>query len=327
VSEIMLQQTTVSTVLPRYQEFLDRFPDVQSLAAATEEDVLSQLEGMGYYRRFRAMKKAAEIVARDLQGVFPHGARSLMELPGIGEYTAGAIASIAQGQAAPAVDGNVLRVVARLAAIKKDVSSAAGKFRVTQFVAGMMAQGVASLVTQSLFDLGAQVCKPRDPKCEICPLNDHCKAYQNDLVARLPILKKRRAAVPMQVAVAWIKKDNLIALRKRADSSSRMPGFWELPEIWLAPDDDGCLALEEHLRDENGCKTSTGPGEIATASHTITHHRLHCRLFESRWIGSKTAPKGLDFVERPQDINGPISTITKKLLRAVDMAFEDRAGN
>ena len=192
VSEIMLQQTRVVAVQPYFARFLDRFPSLKSLAAADQEEVLKVWEGLGYYSRARNLHRAARQVVAERGGRMPATSVELAELPGVGPYTAAAIASIAFGEATPVVDGNVLRVVARHRAWREDIAAVRTRNRVRASLEEAIAvSGDPSSFNQAMMELGALVCTPRQPQCGVCPLAGDCRALAEDLVAELPVKRKQ----------------------------------------------------------------------------------------------------------------------------------------
>ncbi len=315
VSEIMLQQTTVGAVAPRFERFLEVFPDLPSLAEAREEDVLAELQGLGYYRRFRAMKKAAEQMLRERGGELPRDRKALEALPGIGEYTAGAILSIAFGLPEAAVDGNVVRVVTRLEAIPGSHETPARKRALGALVLEMMPEGRAADFNQALFDLGARVCLPRAPLCEDCPLAEPCLARAAGRQSDFPEAAPRRASLDRSVRVALLRREGKMLFERRADSESRMPGFLQLPEVWCDPGADGAVELERMLRDERGLDVEVG-GELARCRHGITHHRLDCRLHEVKLLRDRSRCERHWLAAADLDL-WPVTTISKKLLSAL----------
>ncbi len=229
VSEIMLQQTRVEAVIPYYHRFLAALPDMAALAAAPEAQLLKLWEGLGYYSRVRNMQKAAKTIMTEHGGVFPHTYEEIRALCGIGDYTAGAIGSFAFGLAVPAVDGNVLRVAARLAAYGEDVLSPAAKRALTSAVAAVQPAANAADFNQAMIELGATVCLPNGaPKCDACPLQDRCEAHKQGLEKELPV---RRAAAPRRIeekTVVILREGDRIALRRRPDTGL-LAGLFEPP--------------------------------------------------------------------------------------------------
>ncbi|MBQ9729670.1 MAG: A/G-specific adenine glycosylase [Clostridia bacterium] len=231
VSEIMLQQTRVEAAKEYYLRFLSALPTVQDLAACEEEKLLKLWEGLGYYSRVRNMQKAAKIVVEKYQGNFPQTEKELKNLPGIGDYTVGAIRSIAFHKRAPAVDGNVFRVLSRISANASDISEPAYRaFLKEKLQKVYPEEGVrCSDFTQALMELGATVCKPSSPDCALCPLQNLCKAKEEGAVEKYPVLPEKKAKRVEQVAVFFIRTPKGIAVRKR--EGGILKGMNELPSM------------------------------------------------------------------------------------------------
>ena len=217
VSEIMLQQTRVEAVIAYYRRFLRAFPTVRALAEAPQEAVLKAWEGLGYYSRARNMHSAAKQVAASPSGVFPNTYEELQKLPGIGEYTAGAIASIAFGEAVPAIDGNVKRVASRLLGIRENVNQPAVLRAIRETLTLAIPKGQPSAFNQALMELGATVCIPQAPRCETCPLVSHCDAFAADDADSLPVTDPKKPPKVITVAVCLMTYNNRILLFKRRE--------------------------------------------------------------------------------------------------------------
>ena len=234
ISEIMLQQTRIEAVIPYYHRFLAAFPDAESLARA-EDDVLMKLwEGLGYYSRARNLKKAAIVIARDYGGSLPPDRDRLRSLPGIGDYTAGAIASVAFGLPEPAVDGNVLRVVSRLAAYDGDVTQPATKNEVTRAQREIYPAGAdAARFTEGLMELGEVVCVPNArPRCEACPVRSICRASIAGTTELYPVRSPKKERRREDVTVLLIRApDGGILLRRRPSDAGLLAGLWEYPTL------------------------------------------------------------------------------------------------
>lgn len=232
VSEIMLQQTRIEAVLPYYRRFIDTLPTIDALATATSETLLKLWEGLGYYSRVRNMQKAAQVVTTEYGGALPADYDALLALPGIGPYTAGAIASIAYGIPVPAVDGNVMRVLARLTADDTDVLSTEGKKRFTALAWELIPEQEAGRFNQALMELGETVCVPNGaPHCDVCPLRQVCEAHRLDCAAQLPvrIKKTKRRIEERQVALICVEDTpQRVILHQRPDNGL-LAGLWELP--------------------------------------------------------------------------------------------------
>ncbi|HEY9573922.1 MAG TPA: A/G-specific adenine glycosylase [Lachnospiraceae bacterium] len=231
ISEIMLQQTRVEAVKSYFLRFIERLPDIEALAACREDELLKLWEGLGYYNRVRNMQKAALILVENFGGKLPKDHTSLLKLPGIGSYTAGAIASIGHGQAYPAVDGNVLRVWSRLFGNFEDIGKDKTKKRVEEEVSRYIPPKRAGDFNQALMELGATVCLPNTlPKCTQCPLSFTCIAYKKDLIDKLPVKEKKKKRKVEQKTVLVIKNDNSFSLRKRPDKGL-LAGLYEFPTL------------------------------------------------------------------------------------------------
>ncbi len=238
VSEIMLQQTRVDTVIPYYNRFMERLPDLESLAKVPEETLLKLWEGLGYYSRVRNLQKAAQVVMEKHQGSFPEDYADILALPGIGTYTAGAISSIAFGQPEPAVDGNVLRVLSRLTENPSDIAAAATKQQMTEALRQIYPLIGSGDFTQALMELGALVCVPDTPRCEACPLSSLCKARLHQSQAQFPYKSKKQSKKTEQRTVFLLCWEDKVALRRREDKGL-LRGLWEFPNL------EGHLDIQE----------------------------------------------------------------------------------
>ena len=263
ISEIMLQQTRIETVIPYYHRFLAELPDAAALAAVEEDRLLKLWEGLGYYSRARNLKRAAEIVMRDYGGELPHTAAQLRTLPGIGDYTAGAIASIACGEPEPAVDGNVLRVLSRLLENSGDILSPAVKKSVTALLREHYPSGeAAALTTEGLMELGETVCIPNGaPKCESCPWRSLCRAHQNGTEEKFPVKAPPRPRRVEERTVLLLRWGNRWAIRQR-EKKGLLAGLWEFPNELGA-------VTEEELRARFPQAERIAP--CGSARHVFTH--------------------------------------------------------
>lgn len=231
ISEIMLQQTRVEAVLPFFERFLAALPDLSSLADAEEEELLKLWEGLGYYTRVRNLQKAARIIRDEYGGEFPQDYPAIRKLPGIGDYTAGAIASIAFGQPEPAVDGNVLRVHARLCERKQEIRSTAWKKQLTEELRKIYPKTRCGDFTQALMELGAVVCLPNgEPKCGICPLHAKCGAFLAGTAREIPLRTERKERKVEEKTILLLRHDGKLALNRRPDLGL-LAGMMELPGL------------------------------------------------------------------------------------------------
>ncbi|MBI3300290.1 MAG: A/G-specific adenine glycosylase [Elusimicrobia bacterium] len=280
LSEIMLQQTTVAAVIPYYERFLSRFPRLADLAAAEEAEVMRLWAGLGYYSRARNLLRAArEVTAAG--GRFPDTAEGLRRLPGIGRYTAGAIASIAFGRPEPLVDGNVVRVFARLFALRGDPKGAALQKKVWALAETELERARPGDWNQALMELGATVCTPAGPECSRCPAARRCAAKARGLQDSLPAPARRRAPLKLAWTALLARRDGRVLLWKRGDDERFLPGHWGLPE-------------GRHLPGAAAGKL------VRRVNHSITHHRIAVAVREAsaparlpagaRWVPEAEAP-------------------------------------
>ena len=321
VSEVMLQQTRVDTVIPYYARFLEAFPSVEALAEAGESDVLAQWSGLGYYRRARMLHQGAQMLAASCDGVIPADASALQGVPGIGRYTAGAIASIAFGQATPLVDGNVARVIARLFALRHDVGKGGGRERVWELARELIdapeATADPGAFNQSLMELGALVCVPREPRCEACPVRSACRADGLGLARELPLVVAK-SAPKAWARVALVATGAAGVLLARRASTALMGGLWEPPMIDAAGEPErAAVAIAKAV----GARIS-GPRRGPAVKHLLTHRRMNVEV-----VSADLATARLRRTELPAEYDAvavaadyaqlPMSTLAKKLLARV----------
>lgn len=277
ISEIMLQQTRVEAVIPYFERFLRELPDVKALAAVPDDRLMKLWEGLGYYSRARSLKKAADMIVNELGGRLPQSAEKLKKLPGIGDYTAGAIASIACGLPEPAVDGNVLRVAARLQASPREIAEPAAKADLREALRKVYPQGKAGAFTQSLMELGATVCLPNgEPLCRKCPLAGLCEAHRTGRETEFPVKKPKPARRKEEKTVFVLLCGGKTALRKRPPSGL-LAGMWEFPNT------EGALSPEQaadYLRKQGVsiCGIEPLPG----AKHIFSHVEWHMTEYLAR---------------------------------------------
>ncbi len=278
VSEIMLQQTRVETVLPYFERWMRRFPSIRDLAEASQQDVLNQWEGLGYYSRARNLHRAARLVMEDYGGQLPGDVRTLRKLPGIGRYTAGAIASIAFGQDEPLVDGNVRRVLSRLHNLDIPADSPEGQRRLWALAEASLPAGNAGDYNQALMELGSQVCKPVNPDCESCPLASLCLVRQMGLQAERPVLKGREKTPHYVVTAAVIRRNGTVLIAQRPEDGL-LGGMWEFPGGKLEAGEDLRSCLVREIREELGARVEVG-ALMGTYRHAYTHFRVTLHAFE-----------------------------------------------
>jgi A/G-specific adenine glycosylase len=315
VSEVMLQQTTVKTVVPYYEAFVERFPSLAPLAGAKEEEVLGLWSGLGYYHRARNLRRGAEHVVSHHAGRFPKTLEAALAVPGVGLYTASAILSIAHGLALPVVDGNVRRVLARLFALEGPEWKSDGPFY--NKAEDLLDRENPGDWNQALMELGATLCTPRKPACPACPLRAHCEARARGIAERLPEGRSRRAPVDVSVAAAVIERDGRILLTRRAEG--RLMGrLWEIPQTSL--ESRGYPDLVSEMKERYALDIV--PGElVARARHAITFRRIRVEAYRTRLRGRAQADPDRYLWATPVEIAGlPTSSLTRKILRGLGAA-------
>jgi A/G-specific adenine glycosylase len=273
ISEVMAQQTRIDTVVPYWQRWMRRFPDVLALADAPLDDVLKQWEGLGYYSRARNLHAAAQLLREEHDGRIPDSVAALRRLPGVGDYTAGAVASMAFQRPEPAVDGNVRRVLARLLdepapapALLQDVARA------------LVDPDRPGEFNQALMELGSLVCTPRAPRCDTCPLRAHCAAYHNGTQLQRPAAPSKKKVPEYDVATLVLQRPDGHVLLTRRPENGLLAGMWTFPGLEYEAGTSGDTALRLALT--LGVRTSRPPRRIGLVTHIFSHRRevYHCEL-------------------------------------------------
>lgn len=353
ISEIMLQQTTVAAVVPYFERFLVRFPDVRSLAAADESDVLRLWEGLGYYSRARNLHRAAQQIVSDCDGRFPESPDALAQLPGIGRYTAGAIASFAFNQPAPIVEANTLRLYARLMAMEEDPRSGTGQRKLWQFaewlVSSLIRHGHApSDFSQAMMDLGATVCRPVEPVCSECPVAKLCQAFLSGSQDRIPVMKPRVAITNVTEVALAVRRKGMLLLRQRTENE-RWAGLWDFVRFEVADETAARIVMPRGASGKTANKTADGirslfcaeelaaddlvlPGgwcdraeeltglvigqamPVAEIRHAVTRYRIRLLCFETLEPGGRIrAGSGFRWFRAAQLPNLPLSVTARQL--------------
>ena len=278
ISEIMLQQTQVTTVLPYFSRWMTTLPTIESVVEASEETILKLWEGLGYYSRAQNIRKAAQRILEEHQGEFPGDFEKILALPGIGRYTAGAIASVAFNQDKPVVDGNVERVICRLMNFRENPKSAAMRKTLWQLAESWIPHGQARFFNQALMELGALICLPQSPACLICPAQAFCQALQAGSPEQVPAKTQRRPLQSITTVLAVIQKEERFLIRKRP-SEGLMAGLWEFPNIQLNGKRDMQQTLITGMREQHRVGI-TIERRLSTIKHGYTSFKvtLHCFL-------------------------------------------------
>lgn len=319
VSEIMLQQTRVETVIPYFERWMARFPSVRALAEADQQEVLQAWEGLGYYSRARNLHAAAKKVMVEFGGKVPDDVQGLRRLPGVGPYTAGAIASIAFGRDEPALDGNIRRVLARLFDVDLPLGSPATERRLWELAGEVMPPGRAGDMNQALMDLGATLCTPRAPDCGTCPLLKVCQAWQLGIQEQRPVVKPAAPVPHYVVTAAVIRRMDGKVLLARRPPQGLLGGLWEFPGGKLEPGEDlpGCLRRE--IREELGVEVEVGGG-MGVYRHAYTHFRVTLHAFSCRVVNGE--PRALHASELcwagETELRGyPMGKIDRRIARRI----------
>ncbi|MCF6139315.1 A/G-specific adenine glycosylase [Pseudalkalibacillus berkeleyi] len=244
VSEIMLQQTRVDTVIPYFERFMAQFPTVDALAAAEEEKVLKAWEGLGYYSRARNLHSAVKEVHEKYGGIVPNTPKEILSLKGVGPYTAGAIASIAFGLPEPAVDGNVMRVLSRILLIENDIAKPQTRKIFEEAVRLLISKENPSYFNQGLMELGATICTPKNPSCIVCPVQKHCEAFHKGIQTELPVKKKKIKKRTVPVAIAMLQNESGETIIEKRPETGLLANLWQFPNIEIS---DRNLT-KEHLK-------------------------------------------------------------------------------
>lgn len=319
ISEVMLQQTQVVTVIPYFDRFIARFPGVQALAEAPLEDVLRHWEGLGYYSRARNLHAAARQIVSN-GGNLPDTLQGWMALPGVGVYTAAAICSIAFGIPEPVVDGNVLRVFARYWGIETPVRERAVAEQIRRRLMPVIRHHHPSHFNQAIMEMGALVCRPRNPQCGTCVLARRCVAYQTGRTGDLPV-KATRKALPhhdMAVGVVWKRGRILIA---RRPERAMLGGLWEFPGGKRRGNEPLVKTLGRELGQETGLRVKVG-ANCLTLQHAYSHFCVTLHVFRCEWVSGKARPSTASELRwiRPDEVGGyPMSRASRTIAKAISL--------
>ena len=278
ISEVMLQQTQVDIVIPYFNRFIDQFPTLESLADADQQKVLKAWEGLGYYSRARNLQKAAKLIHHEYQGKFPQTYESLQKVPGIGPYIGAAITSIAFGNPVPVVDGNVLRVFARVWGIKEDIRNSKTRDIIFKELTPFIKTQNPSEFNQAIMELGALTCKPKNPQCINCPLSSHCYAFLNNKVQELPYKSKKPPIPHHHIAVGVIWKDNALLIGKRKETQM-LGGLWEFPGGKQELQEDITQTVKREVLEETGLIIQIR-SQYPLIKHTYTHFKITLHAFD-----------------------------------------------
>ncbi len=318
IAEVMLQQTRVETVLPYYERWMVRFPSLAALAAASQQEVLSAWEGLGYYSRARNLHRTAQIVNDEFEGQFPHDVNSLRRLPGIGRYTAGAIASIAFGEDEPALDGNIRRVLSRVSDVRQPARSNESETQLWQLAASNLPSGRAGEYNQALMDLGSLICTPRQPNCPACPLNKNCLAYSLGVQAERPVKAVKKSVPHHVVSSAIIRRADQVLIAQRPQDGL-LGGLWEFPGGKIEPGEDLVTGLKREICEELGVEIEVGAA-YGIYKHAYTHFRVTLHAFLCKLNGSQPQNiyhTNLVWTDLPSLSDYPMGKIDRQIANAL----------
>jgi A/G-specific adenine glycosylase len=316
LSEVMLQQTTVAMIVPRFEQFVAAFPTVQALAAADEQRVLREWEGLGYYRRARGLHAAAKRIVADHGGALPRDVATLMTLPGVGRYTAGAVASFAYDVRAPIVETNTQRVLARLAAFNQPLAAGASQRFLWQTAESLLPAKGAGRFNLALMELGAIVCKPAEPRCDACPVSMHCAAFAQGLQNEIPKLAAKPKVTAVREAAVVVRKNGRVLLRQRP-KGERWEGMWDFPRFEL--ESEGPLFVRKELvakvREQTGVAIEPG-GLLRTLKHSVTRYRITLDCYAASAVGGRvvsTAERPVRWTRVAEVAAVPLSVTARKI--------------
>jgi A/G-specific adenine glycosylase len=301
VSEIMLQQTQVATVLGYYDRFLARFPDVRALARAGEDEVLHAFQGLGYYSRARRLHHAARVVVERHGGEVPGDPSLLQQLPGLGAYTVGAISSIAFGLREPIVDGNVVRVLTRLFGLRGDPGKSPLKQRLWQLARELVPEREPGDFNQALMELGATRCTPQRPLCLTCPLASLCKARLEGDPESLPELPARAKVTEVASAAAVVTRGDRVLVVRRPSDAPRWGGLWTFPDVELEPGEPGEAAAARAVKERAGLVVRVG-ALLGRVRHPITRYRITLSAFRCTVVRGALPEGGACAFHRIEDL-------------------------
>lgn len=278
VSEIMLQQTQIATVIDYYKRFIKKFPNVKKLAAADLDDVLKMWEGLGYYRRARQLHAAAKVITDQHNGNFPTRFDDVRALPGIGRYTAAAILSIATDQPLAILEGNTIRLFARLTALKEDTTKSSSQQGLWEFSERLLPQKRPGDFNQALMDLGREICKPKEPRCDDCLVSDYCLTYVHRLQDQIPVRGRKMIYEDLHEAIVLIERKGKFLMRK-CQPGERWAGLWDFPRAAIESQ-NVTDQIRQSVCEQTGLQTEIQSLD-KTIKHAVTKYRIRLDCYQS----------------------------------------------
>lgn len=300
VSEIMLQQTRVDTVIPYFHRFIEQFPTIQTLSEADEEKVLKAWEGLGYYSRARNLQSAVREVHEQYGGTVPNTPKEISKLKGVGPYTAGAILSIAYGVPEPAVDGNVMRVFSRILSIWDDIAKPASRKVFEEAVRALISHENPSYFNQALMELGALICTPTSPSCLLCPVRDHCHAFNEGTQNELPVKTKAKKQRRVQLAAVVLEDEQGRTVIHKRPSAGLLAGLWQFPNVEIhLPALGDREALESFMREEHQLPIEVRE-LVGQIEHVFSHLVWNINVYKGKIVSSVPESETLKLVDREE---------------------------
>ena len=316
VSEIMLQQTQVVTVVPYFNRFIKRFPTVKKLAAANREDVLKLWEGLGYYRRARQLHEAAQQVVKEHKGEFPTNFDDVHALKGIGRYTAGAILSISLDQSIPILEGNTIRLYARLLDLDEPVDETKTQKTLWRFAESIIPKKNCGNFNQALMEIGSEICKPKSPLCGICPIIEVCHAKRSGREEQLPIKKTKIKYVSIVESSVVIERKGKYLVRQCGENEW-WTGLWDFPRFRIEEPSNVEAETSQKCNEQTGFSIDLSK-PFKTIKHTVTNHKIELRCYRAESIsGRKSSKTDFVWVSKKELAKLPLSVTGRKIARAI----------
>jgi A/G-specific adenine glycosylase len=311
VSEIMLQQTKVDTVIPYFHDFMEKFPTVYDLAKANEQDVLKTWEGLGYYSRARNLQSAVKEVVETYEGKVPETPEELGSLKGIGPYTKGAILSIAYNQPEPAVDGNVMRVFSRVFNIEDDIAQMKTRKKFEELVREVISKEDPSSFNQAIMDLGATICTPKSPACLFCPVQEYCKAFAKGVQEELPVKTKAKKQKKLSYMVLLIKNNKDEYLIEKRPDTGLLASLWQFPMVPMnqVGVEESAMWIEKEYKVSVRVKD-----KLENLTHVFSHIKWDLDIYEAETIHEKIEDPRLRFVSKEEIKEYPFPVSHQKMM-------------
>jgi len=312
ISEVMLQQTKVDTVVPYFQRFIQAFPTVEALANANEQEVLKLWEGLGYYSRARNLHSGAKQIVEEFKGIFPETLKEISTIKGIGPYTAGAILSIAFGKAEPAVDGNVIRVYSRVFSVWDDIAKPKTRNVFEKLVYETIDEKNTSFFNQGIMEIGALICTPTSPKCQICPLSNHCKAFEEGKQAELPVKSKKKKAKTVELSVLVAENEDGNWLIQQRDEKGLLANLWEFPMIEKNEALTDQQAIEIFVKNKWNQEIKV-TDSVLQLEHIFTHLKWKLTIYKGTFKGTIPQTEKQKFVSKEELLTYPFPVSHQKI--------------